>query len=126
MRLGRVDHESVVDARDPRSTARSVLRGLTLRPRFDCPIQGDDVVVECDVYASRVDVSIVVEGTHDAALNVSLAGLWPHRDVVEHASDAANMLNDLPSLAVTPLPPPNARETVSADARNRFGRRPSQ
>ena len=94
MRLGRFHYESVVDARDPWSTARSVLRSLTLRPGFNRPGQRDDVVVECDVYASRVDVGVVMEGTHDAALNVSLAGPWPHRHVVEHANDAANVLND--------------------------------
>ena len=94
MRLGRFDHEAVVDARYPRSTTRSVLRGLTLRPGFDCPGQRDDVLVECDVYASRVDVSVVVEGTHDAALNVSLAGPGPHRHVIEHTNDATDVLDD--------------------------------
>ena len=94
MRLGRFDHESVVNARYPRSTARSVFRGLTLRPGFNRPGQGDDVLVECDVYASRVDVRVVVEGTHDATLNISLAGRWPHRHVVEHANDSANVFND--------------------------------
>ena len=68
MRLGRFHYESVVDARDPRSTARSVLRGLTLSPCFDCPSQGDDVVVECKVPLIGGKIADLVAGDTRRAL----------------------------------------------------------
>ena len=51
--------------------------------------------------ANDITVRLLVERT-DAdiardtlqALNISLAEPWPHRHVVEHANDAANVLND--------------------------------
>ena len=56
VRLGRFHDEVVVDARHPWGIAGSVLRGLTLRPGFDCPGHAS-IATTLNIYTHVVDAS---------------------------------------------------------------------